>query len=339
MTKPISLTGIKPTGIPHLGNYLGAIKPALELVRDFSPVYFIADYHALTLPAMHDRATLRDNIYSVAATWLALGLNPEEGLFYKQSDIPEIFELSWVLSCFTPKGFMNRAHSYKDKVAKNQAEGIDEDSNINMGLYSYPCLMDADILMFKADIVPVGKDQKQHIEFSRDVANRFNAQYGKNLFTIPEPVIQKNTDVIPGLDGRKMSKSYDNTIEIFLDGKALKKKLGKIVTNSQGIEEAKDPDTCNVFALYKLFATPAECEALAVRYRAGGMGWGHAKAELQTVLERVFGDARVRYESLLADTTQIDKILAYGAVKARKQASLFMEEIRDTLGIPNIRMG
>lgn len=339
MTKPISLTGIKPTGIPHLGNYLGAIKPALELVRDYSPVYFIADYHALTLPAMHDRATLRDNIYSVAATWLALGLNPEEGLFYKQSDIPEIFELSWVLSCFTPKGFMNRAHSYKDKVAKNQAEGIDEDSNINMGLYSYPCLMDADILMFKADIVPVGKDQKQHIEFSRDVANRFNAQYGKNLFTIPEPVIQKNTDVIPGLDGRKMSKSYDNTIEIFLDGKALKKKLGKIVTNSQGIEEAKDPDTCNVFALYKLFATPAECEALAVRYRAGGMGWGHAKAELQTVLERVFGDARVRYESLLADTTQIDKILAYGAVKARKQASLFMEEIRDTLGIPNIRMG
>ena len=339
MTKPISLTGIKPTGIPHLGNYLGAIKPALELVRDFSPVYFIADYHALTLPAMHDRATLRDNIYSVAATWLALGLNPEEGLFYKQSDIPEIFELSWVLSCFTPKGFMNRAHSYKDKVAKNQAEGIDEDSNINMGLYSYPCLMDADILMFKADIVPVGKDQKQHIEFSRDVANRFNAQYGKNLFTIPEPVIQKNTDVIPGLDGRKMSKSYDNTIEIVLDGKALKKKLGKIVTNSQGIEEAKDPDTCNVFALYKLFATPAECEALAVRYRAGGMGWGHAKAELQTVLERVFGDARVRYESLLADTTQIDKILAYGAVKARKQASLFMEEIRDTLGIPNLRMG
>ena len=273
MTKLISLTGIKPTGIPHLGNYLGAIKPALQLARDYSPVYFIADYHAMTMGGMHNRSVLRDNIYSVAATWLALGLNPEEGLFYKQSDIPEIFELSWLLSCFTPKGFMNRAHSYKDKVAKNQAEGVDSDANINMGLYCYPCLMDADILMFKANVVPVGKDQKQHIEFARDVATRFNAQYGKETFVIPEPVIQESTDVIPGLDGRKMSKSYDNTIEIFLDSKSLKKKLGKIVTNSQGIEEAKDPETCNVFSLYKLFASAEESEALAARYRAGGMGW------------------------------------------------------------------
>lgn len=336
MTKPISLTGIKPTGTPHLGNYLGAIKPALALAKDYEPVYFIADYHAMTLGAMHHRDVLRQNIYSVAATWLALGLDPDQGLFYKQSDIPEIFELSWLLSCFTPKGFMNRAHSYKDKVAKNQAEGVDPDANINMGLYCYPCLMDADILMFKANVVPVGKDQKQHIEFSRDVATRFNAQYGKELLTIPEAVIQESTDVIPGLDGRKMSKSYDNTIEIFLDGKALKKKLGKIVTNSQGIEEPKDPDTCNVFALYKLFATPDECSALADRYRAGGMGWGHAKAELQTVLERELGPAREMYNSLMADTSKIDTILAHGAVKARAKARITMEEIRDTIGIPNI---
>ncbi len=336
MTKPISLTGIKPTGTPHLGNYLGAIKPALALAKDYEPVYFIADYHAMTLGAMHQRDVLRQNIYSVAATWLALGLDPDQGLFYKQSDIPEIFELSWLLSCFTPKGFMNRAHSYKDKVAKNQAEGVDPDANINMGLYCYPCLMDADILMFKANVVPVGKDQKQHIEFSRDVATRFNAQYGKELLTIPEAVIQESTDVIPGLDGRKMSKSYDNTIEIFLDGKALKKKLGKIVTNSQGIEEPKDPDSCNVFALYKLFATPDECSALADRYRAGGMGWGHAKAELQTVLERELGPAREMYNSLMADTSKIDTILAHGAVKARAKARITMEEIRDTIGIPNI---
>ena len=336
MTKPISLTGIKPTGTPHLGNYLGAIKPALALAKDYEPVYFIADYHAMTLGAMHQRDVLRQNIYSVAATWLALGLDPDQGLFYKQSDIPEIFELSWLLSCFTPKGFMNRAHSYKDKVAKNQAEGVDPDANINMGLYCYPCLMDADILMFKANVVPVGKDQNQHIEFSRDVATRFNAQYGKELLTIPEAVIQESTDVIPGLDGRKMSKSYDNTIEIFLDGKALKKKLGKIVTNSQGIEEPKDPDSCNVFALYKLFATPDECSALADRYRAGGMGWGHAKAELQTVLERELGPAREMYNIFMADNSKIYTILAHGAVKARAKARITMEEIRDTIGIPNI---
>ncbi|MCL1966429.1 MAG: tryptophan--tRNA ligase, partial [Fibromonadales bacterium] len=186
MSKPISLTGIKPTGTPHLGNYLGAIKPALELREKYSTVYFIADYHALT--SVHNREEMRSNTYKVAATWLALGLNPEEGLFYKQSDIPEIFELSWLLSCFTPKGFMNRAHAYKDKVAKNQAAGTDPDDGINMGLYSYPCLMDADILMFKSDVVPVGKDQKQHVEFSRDIAERFNKHYGKNVFVLPEAV-------------------------------------------------------------------------------------------------------------------------------------------------------
>ncbi|HSQ41194.1 MAG TPA: tryptophan--tRNA ligase [Fibrobacteraceae bacterium] len=330
--KKVALTGIKPTGTPHLGNYLGAIRPALELAHDYQPFYFIADYHALT--SVHDAQALRSSIYKVAATWLALGLNPEESCFYKQSDIPEIFELSWLLSCFTPKGFMNRAHAYKDKVAKNQADGNDPDENVNMGLYCYPCLMDADILMFHSDVVPVGKDQKQHIEFARDVAQRFNTHYGKEVFTIPEPVIRDETDVIPGLDGRKMSKSYGNTIEIFLEPKALKKKVGAIVTNSQGIEEPKDPDTCNVFRLYRLFATPEQSAALAARYRAGGLGWGHAKAELQSVLEATFGEARDRYNALLADTSQIDNILAQGAAKARPIAHALLREVRATIGIP-----
>jgi tryptophanyl-tRNA synthetase len=314
-----------------LGNYLGAIKPALKLREKYSTVYFIADYHALT--TVHNREEMQSNIYKVAATWLAFGLNPEEGLFYKQSDIPEIFELSWLLSCFTPKGFMNRAHAYKDKVAKNQASGADSDDGINMGLYSYPCLMDADILMFKSDVVPVGKDQKQHVEFSRDIAERFNKHYGKNVFVLPEPVIQAETDIIPGLDGRKMSKSYGNTIEIFLEAKELKSKIGKIVTNSQGLEEPKDPESCNVFALYKLFANEELAAALAARYRAGGMGWGHAKEALRELLEETLAKPREKYRELMANTGQIDKILAFGAEKARKKAKPFMQEIRDVVGI------
>ena len=328
--KKISLTGIKPTGTPHLGNYLGAIRPALELSKTYDTVYFIADYHALT--TVQNGTEMRANIYKIAATWLALGLNPEEGLFYKQSDIPEIFELSWALSCFTPKGFMNRAHAYKDKVAKNEAAGEDPDANVNMGLYCDPCLMDADILMFGADIVPVGKDQKQHVEFARDIAIKFNKHFGEDVFTIPEPVFQETTGIIPGLDGRKMSKSYDNVIDIFLESKALKKKIGKIVTNSQGIEEPKDPDTCNVFKLYKLFATPEQTEALAARYRAGGMGWGHAKQELQNVLEEHLGAAREKYFYLLDHTEEIDKILAYGKEKARVKSKAMMEKVRSLLG-------
>ena len=332
--KKISLTGIKPTGTPHLGNYLGAIRPALELAKDYETIYFIADYHALT--TVHDGDEMRENIRKVAATWIACGLDPEAGLFYKQSDIPEIFELSWALSCFTPKGFMNRAHAYKAKVEANRAAGEDLDTNINMGLYCYPCLMDADILMFNADVVPVGKDQKQHVEFARDIAIRFNKQMKKDVFTVPEPFIQETTDVIPGLDGRKMSKSYDNTIEIFLDSKSLKKKLGKIVTNSLPLEAPKDPDTCNVFRLYKLFATAEETAALAETYRAGGMGWGYAKGELQKVLERTFGEAREKYNDLMAHPEQIDEILHAGAEKARPVARAHLEQIREVLGYGKI---
>ncbi len=328
--KAISLTGIKPTGTPHLGNYLGAIRPALDLAQQYEPVYFIADYHALT--TVQDASLMRDNIYKVAATWLALGLNPEEALFYKQSDIPEIFELNWALSCITPKGFMNRAHAYKDKVAKNIEAGEDQDYGVNMGLYAYPCLMNADILIFNANVVPVGKDQKQHVEFARDIALRFNKTFAP-IFTIPEPIIQEKSDVIPGLDGRKMSKSYGNTIEIFLESKALKKKIGKRVTNTQSIEEAKDPDSCHIFALYKLFASPEATESLATRYRAGGLGWGHAKAELHHLLEETFQEARTKYFHLMANPLEIEKILDYGAQKARLRAKENMEKIREALGV------
>jgi tryptophanyl-tRNA synthetase len=329
--KPISLTGIKPTGTPHLGNYLGAIRPALQFVQDYEPIYFIADYHALT--SVQSGEKMKQGIYQVAATWLALGLNPEQAFFYKQSDIPEIFELSWALGCYTPKGFMNRAHAYKDKVAKNEADGQDADANVNMGLYSYPVLMNADILLFKANVVPVGKDQKQHVEFARDVAQRFNRQHSTELFTIPEPVMNEDVQVIPGLDGRKMSKSYDNTIELFLPSKQLRKKVMKIVTNSQEVDEPKDPLACNVYGLYKLFANEEQKQALQQRYRAGGMGWGHAKQELFEVLEQTFGPARERYDELMNNPAQIDKILEYGAQKARARAKEFMQEFRSIIGV------
>ena len=326
----ISLTGIKPTGMPHLGNYLGAIRPAIRKTAEYRGIYFIADYHALT--TVFDGALMRDQIERVAATWLALGLDPERNLFYKQSDIPEIFELSWILGCFTPKGFMNRAHAYKAKVSANQEAGEEPDANVGMGLYTYPLLMDADILLFGADIVPVGKDQKQHVEFARDVAQRFNQNYGTDVLKLPEPVIEENTDVIPGLDGRKMSKSYGNTIELFLPSKQLRKKVNRIVTNSQGVEEPKDPDTCQVFKLFSLFATPEETAALAKRYREGGMGWGEAKGALFDVLERVFDEPRRRFDDLLANRDEIHAILRRGAERARDEAAPRMAEIRRLVG-------
>ena len=326
----ISLTGIKPTGMPHLGNYLGAIRPAIRKTAEYRGIYFIADYHALT--TVFNGALMRDQIERVAATWLALGLDPEKNLFYKQSDVPEIFELSWILGCFTPKGFMNRAHAYKAKVSANQEAGEEPDANVGMGLYTYPLLMDADILLFGADIVPVGKDQKQHVEFARDVAQRFNQNYGTDVLKLPEPVIEENTDVIPGLDGRKMSKSYGNTIELFLPSKQLRKKVNRIVTNSQGVEEPKDPDTCQVFKLFSLFATPEETAALAKRYREGGMGWGEAKGALFDVLERVFDEPRRRFEELMANRAEIHAILRRGAERARDEAAPRMAEIRRLVG-------
>ena len=328
----ICLTGIKPTGSPHLGNYLGAIRPALELAEKYDDArYFIADYHALNL--VRDPQELRTLTREVAATWLACGLNPEKVVFYRQSDVPEIFELSTILMPFTAKGLMNRAHAYKAKVQENEDAQKDTDDGINMGLYTYPVLMAADILMFDTDLVPVGKDQIQHVEMCADIAGTFNFQYGKEALKIPRALVGEDNQLIIGLDGRKMSKSYNNTIPLFSTAKKLKKTVNRIKTNSQEVEESKDPDTCNVFALYRLFADKEEQEALARRYREGGMGWGEAKAALFEVLNRTLTPFREKYDALLADPGVMDRILEQGAARARESAAQKIRELRQIIGM------
>ena len=331
MKKKVSLTGIKPTGMPHVGNFIGAIQPALALAESYQARYFIADYHALN--SVREARALRDATHEVAAAWLACGLNPDEVLFYRQSDVPQTFELSTILMAFTAKGLMNRAHAYKALVQDNEARGRELDDGVNMGLFTYPVLMAADILLFDADVVPVGKDQKQHLEMTADIAQSVNSNYGQAVFTIPEPVIGEGTQSVIGLDGRKMSKSYDNTIPLFLPEKKLRKTLMKVVTNSQSVEEPKDPDSCNVFALYQLFATEQQRTALAERYRAGGMGWGHAKQELFERMNEVIAPMRQRYDALMADRSQIDRILEAGAAKARELAAAKVAEVRKVIGI------
>ncbi len=331
MDTKISLTGIKPTGTPHIGNYFGAIKPALQMVKEYKTRYFIADYHALN--SERDPQKLKDQTYQVAATWLACGLDPEKSLVYKQSSVPETFELSTILMAFTSKGLMNRAHAYKAVSEDNKRAGKDPDKGINMGLYTYPVLMAADILLFNSNVVPVGKDQKQHIEMTADIAQAINSNYGEELLVIPEPLINETTQIIPGMDGRKMSKSYNNTIPLFLPAKKLRKTIMKVVTNSQGVEEPKDPETCNVFNLYRLFAGEEEQKALAKRYRAGGMGWGEAKQELYECMDREIGPYREKYEALMADTSLIDSILAKGAEQAREIAAGTIQRLRKAIGI------
>lgn len=330
MEQKISLTGIKPTGTPHLGNFFGAIQPALNLTKTYQAHYFIADYHALN--GTKDPVALKSQIYKVAATWLALGLDPEKALFYKQSDVPEVFELMVFLSAFTAKGLMNRAHSYKASVDKNRAAGKDPDHNVNMGLFTYPVLMSADILLFDPEVVPVGKDQKQHIEMACDIAKSVNYHYKQELLTIPEAVINEATGIVVGMDGRKMSKSYNNEIPIFLSGKKLRKLIMKITTNSLPMEAPKDPDTCSIFTLYKLFTTQEQQDNLRKRYVAGGMGWGHAKQELYEVMEVYFEPYRERYEYLMNHTEEIDSILAQGGARARIIASKKMRSLRKAAG-------
>ncbi len=329
--KKIALTGIKPTGTPHIGNYLGAIKPALELSENYDTRYFIADYHALN--SIKDPKALNELTYEIAATWLAFGLDTKKVLFYRQSDIPEIFELSVFLSAFTAKGLMNRAHAYKAVVATNKENNKEDDHNINMGLYTYPVLMAADILMFNTNVVPVGKDQKQHIEIAADIAQSINYNYKQELLTIPEPLINEDTPLIPGLDGRKMSKSYNNVISPFLPTKKLRKLVMKIKTNSQGIEEVKNPDECNVFALYKLFANENEQNELRKRYLAGGMGWGNAKQTLFEKLEETFAPYRENYNNIISDKAEIDRQLKEGALKAREISSETMQRLRKAAGL------
>ena len=330
MASKISLTGIKPSGTPHIGNYLGAIKPALELCEIYDARYFIADYHALNTVRSPER--LRSLTYEVAASWLACGLNPEQVIFYRQSDIPEVMELATMLMCFTSKGRLNGAHAYKAAIEKNTSMGKDPDRGINMGLFSYPVLMAADILLYDADLVPIGKDQIQHLEITADIAEAVNRNYAKPLLNIPSPLYAKETMVIPGLDGNKMSKSHDNVIPLFCPPKQLRRTIMQIVTNSQTIDEPKDPDKCIIFTLYKFFATEEEQNFLARRYRAGGMGWGHAKEELYRVIHREINNLQEKYETILNDRSEIDQILSAGRVKARGIASEKIKLLRREMG-------
>jgi tryptophanyl-tRNA synthetase len=334
VTKRI-LTGIKPTGTPHVGNWVGAIRPALQLVDrhdgSATAMYFIADYHALT--QVHDRAKLADYTYEVAATWLALGLDPERVLFYRQSDVPEIFELAWILTCFTPKGWANKAHAYKAALDASRARGeADLDAGISMGVYSYPTLMAADILAFDTDLVPVGKDQVQHIEIARDLADRINHQYQQPVLKPPLAVVGEDTAVVPGVDGQKMSKSYDNTILLFAEEKALRKRVNQFKTDSLPPEAPKDPSTSALFQLYSAVATKAEAAALAERYRAG-IGWGDAKKLLADRLDAELAPARARYAALMGDRPQIDALLGIGARRAREIAGGVLDRVRAATGI------
>jgi tryptophanyl-tRNA synthetase len=328
------LTGITTTGTPHLGNYVGAIKPAIEASRaqDVQSYYFLADYHALVKSSEPER--LRRSTLEIAATWLALGLDTGKAVFYRQSDIPEILELTWILTCSTAKGLMNRAHAYKAAVQENLDAGEDPDFAITMGLFSYPVLMSADILMFNASEVPVGKDQVQHLEMARDIAQRFNHHYGE-YFTLPNAVIDEHVAVLPGQDGRKMSKSYDNTIPLWLSEKQLRKAIMKIVTNSLEPGEAKDPDDSALFSVYAAFANSDQRLAMREAYR-DGIAWGEAKQKTFELINSELSEARLRYETLIAEPEQIEAELRRGAERARAEATPFLARVREAAGIRSL---
>jgi tryptophanyl-tRNA synthetase len=325
------LTGIKPTGAPHVGNLLGAIRPALRLAdQGLDAMYFIADYHALI--DEHDAKALARQTHEVAATWLAMGLDPAKVIFYRQSDIPEIMELAWIFNCFTPKGWMNKAHAYKAAVDRNREKGNDADEDVNMGLYGYPVLMAADIVAFDIDLVPVGKDQVQHVEIARDIAQRMNHHYKAEILRLPQAKLEENAAIVPGLDGRKMSKSYDNTIPLFATGKELKKIINRIVTDSTPPEVPKDPEASTIFQIFKAVASPEESAALADRYRSG-IGWGDAKNALYEMLEKALAEPRVKFAELMANPKTVDSLLAEGATKARAVARKTLDRVRTAIGI------
>jgi len=329
-----TLTGITTTGTPHLGNYVGAIRPAIDSTMEEGKTsyFFLADYHAII--KCQDPARIRQSALEVAATWIAMGLDTNNAIFYRQTDIPEIPELTWILSCMTSKGLMNRAHAYKAAVAENQEAGrkdLDLDKDITMGLFSYPVLMAADILMFNARKVPVGRDQIQHIEMTRDIAGRFNNQYGEH-FILPEAVVGDKTSVLLGLDGRKMSKSYNNTIPLFETEKRLRKLIMKIKTNSLAPEEPKDPEGCTLFAIYKAFASVDEVKSMEKRY-SEGIAWGTMKQELFEHLNEVLKGPRKIYLELIDAPGDLDAILKQGAIKAREYSVPFLEKIRRSIGI------
>jgi tryptophanyl-tRNA synthetase len=335
MSKQRVLTGITTTGTPHLGNYVGAIRPAIAASEraDVQSFYFLADFHALI--KCHDPALVHQSTREIAATWLALGLNTDNAIFYRQSDVPEIPELCWMLTCMAAKGLMNRAHAYKASVDANLAGGEDADFGITMGLYSYPILMAADILIFNANKVPVGKDQIQHIEMARDIAARFNHHYGEH-FVLPEALVDDNVAVLQGLDGRKMSKSYGNTIPLFLPEKQLKKSINKIVTNLLEPGQPKDADTSTVFQIWQAFATPDQTAAMRIAF-AEGIAWGEAKKQLFELINTQVGEAREKYEALLANPKHIEDVLQIGAEKARLHSKPLLEKVRAAVGIKKIQ--
>jgi tryptophanyl-tRNA synthetase len=328
--KPISLTGIKPTGRPHIGNYLGMYRPALDLMEKYLGMYFVADYHALT--SLRDPAALRELVYEVAASWLALGLDPEEAIFFRQSDIPEIPEFTWILSCSTSKGLLNRAHAYKGAVDENLELGRDPDEGINAGLYNYPVLMAADILLYGSDVVPVGLDQKQHIEITRDIAEAFNRTYGEVL-KVPAGIIQESVMKVPGIDGQKMSKSYNNTIPIFAPETEVRKQVMRIVTDSKRPEEPKDPQDNNLFTLLSFFASPERLEEIRQLYIHGGAAYGALKKELAELVLVHFAKPRERFAALINDRPYLDKVLQEGARKARAMGQPYLAAARKATGI------
>jgi tryptophanyl-tRNA synthetase len=324
------LTGITTTGTPHLGNYVGAIRPAIQSVTDTQEsFFFLADLHALIKCQEPER--VRQSTKEIAATWLALGLDTSKATFYRQSDVPEISELNWVLSCVAAKGLMNRAHAYKALVDKNVEADQDPDYAVTMGLFSYPVLMAADILMFNAHKVPVGRDQVQHIEIARDIAGRFNHIYGET-FVLPEAQVDDSVALLQGLDGRKMSKSYDNTIPLFLPEKKFRKQINKIKTNLLEPGQAKDPDSSTVFQIWQAFASKEQTESMRQAF-IDGIAWGEAKKQLSDLILLEIGEAKDRYDALLASPSEIEEQLQVGAEKARKLAQPLLSAVKEAVGI------
>ena len=336
MTEPQRyLTGITTTGMPHLGNYVGSVRPAVQasLRSDVRSYYFLADYHALIKcgePARIQRSTLE-----IAATWLAAGLNPERVTFYRQSDIPEITELCWLLTCVCGKGLLNRAHAYKAAVDKNTEAAQEADDGVTAGLFMYPVLMAADILMFKSQKVPVGRDQIQHLEMARDMAASFNHLYGSDLLVLPEAQVDEHVALLPGLDGRKMSKSYDNTIPLFVPREELRKKIASIVTDSRAPGEPKDTEGSALFQIYRAFASTEETAAFAPAF-AQGIAWGEAKQALFERIEQEIAPMRAHYAELIANPAQVERILLQGAEKARAEATPYMRQLRSAVGLRSL---
>ena len=321
--KKTILSGIQPSGKLHIGNYFGAMRQHIRMQEEGDAFYFLANYHSLT--SINDGEKLSEFTTDVVLDYLALGLDPNKCTFFAQSDVPQTTELAWILGCLTPVSLMEKGVSYKDKVAQGLSP--------NIGLFTYPILQAADILIYHSDLVPVGEDQKQNIEICRDLAGKLNRAYDKELLVIPEEYIVKSVAIVPGIDGRKMSKSYDNTINIFDEGKSLKKRVMSIQTDSTALEDPKDPDTCNVFSLIKLFADEEKLKEIAGKYRAGGFGYGHAKKELLTLIIDYFAEARERRKELEKDMNYVHDVLREGGKKARQRAESVMEPIREATGL------